>query len=147
MAVEEVTEIWTLDTARVLDQEANEWEKAWLTVYKRVKTVEMLDAQSVSTTEIISSSFLCEPYAKFELLIDLTASGVAGNILIEVYTSDDGAKFYKKMDGLFGDLRYSGTAGNKKESVFGELNNSKVRLRAIASAGTYTLSAKLVLRS
>lgn len=143
----EVTEILTLDSARILNLEENDWEKGWLRVYKRHKVKQFFDAESVSTTAKTSSSFNCAPYHEFEILIDLTASGGSDNILIEVQVSDDNAVWYKKMDGLFGDLRYSGTGGDKKESVRGFCLSPYIRLRTVASAGTYTLTLKMVLVS
>jgi len=143
----EITEIQTLDTARILDQEEKVWEKGWLRIYKRHKVVEFFAGESVSTTTKRSSWFSCAPYHEFQLLVDMKASGVSGNLLVEVILSDDRAKEYKLMDDQFGDLRWSGTGGDKKEAITGKCVSPYMMIRAVASAGTYVLSVKAVFVS
>ncbi len=140
----EITEIETLDTARILNQAINEWEKGWLKVYKRHKTVTFFSAQSVGTTKVTSPSFLCAPYAEFELLADIIASGAADNLTIEVETSDDNATWYKKTDIPFGSLKWEGTLGDKKESVQGKCISQYIRLTALGTGAGWTFTGKMV---
>lgn len=137
-----VTQIETLDTAFILNQDENEWEKGWLRVYKRHKTKTFFNVKSVGTTKVYSDSFFCAPYHEFELLTDIVASGVAGTLTIEVETSDGGGTWYKKTDVPFGSLKWEGSLGDKKESVQGKCISPYYRLSAVSSAGTWTLTGK-----
>lgn len=140
----EITEIQTLDTARILNQEKNEWEKGWLSVYKRHHTEPFFANKTVDTTKEYSAVFLCAPYSSFDLLINFTASGVAGNLTIEVEVSDDNANWHKKTDVPFGSLKWEGQLGNKKEAVQGKCIAQYYRLTAVSSAGSWLLTAKAV---
>lgn len=140
--IEGITQIETLDTAFILDQEEMEWEKGWLRVYKRHKVKTFFDAKSIGTTKVYSDRFYCAPYYEFELLANITASGSAGTLTIEVETSDGGGTWYKKTDVPFGSLKWEGTLGDKKESVQGKCIAQYFRLSAVSSADTWTLTTK-----
>ncbi len=138
------------DSIQVLDQDENEFTKCWLTSCKRVKTKKLIDAVTFNnvTASFTSAAFFCEPYTKFNLLIDLDVTNTPTDILFSIEFSDDNAKFYKYMNGPFGDLRYEDSAGDKLESILGELRASYVRLKAVATgttaANTFKVTAKLI---
>ena len=149
----QLTEICVYDSADVLDQAISEWGRGWETRYRRVKTIRLFDVSefNASVTSITSKSFFCEPYKKFSLLLDLAITGTPTDILIEVKFSDDNAKFYKLMNGPFGDLRYEDSAGNLLEEIQGECRASYGHVKATATgtsgANKFTLNAKMVFNS
>lgn len=153
MALEKPTEIETLDTARILDGDENEWTAGYLMVYRRLMTVTFLNAIvfNNATTTFTSEKFLSVPYSKFLLLIDLAVANDPTDILIEVELSDDGAKWYKYMSGPFGDLRYEDAAGDKKEAVDGDVRAHQFRIKATATGTdatkTFTLTVKVEFAS
>jgi len=139
-----ITQIETLDSARVLDQGLNEWEKGWQTVFKRVKDVSFFTAKSVGVVKQYSESFFCAPYSRFELLCMIGASGIGDNLTIEVETSDTGGTWYKKTDIPYGSLKWQGTLGDKNESIQGVCTAGYIRLTAVSTVGTWVVGAKLV---
>ena len=149
----QLKEICVYDNARVLNQQIDEWENGWETRYRRVKTVQLFDANefNASVTTLTSKSFYCEPYKKFSLLIDLGVTGSPTDILIEVKFSDDNAKFYKLMNGPFGDLRYEDSAGDLLEEIQGECRASYCHVKVTATgtdgSNKFTLNTKLVFNS
>ena len=136
------------DSIQVLDQDENDFTKCWLTACKRLKTKKLIDA--ITFNDVIASytsaSFFCEPYRKFALLIDLDVTLAPTDIVISVEFSDDNAKWYKYMNGFFGDLRYEDSAGDLLEAVLGELRSSYVRLKAVATGTTATATFKLTAK-
>ena len=153
MSNDEITEINTLDTARILDQEENEWTAGYLMVYRRLKQITLINNITFdnNTTTYTSKEFKSEPYSKFSLLIDLSVSGTPTDIVIEVEVSPGGGKWYKLMNGPFGDLRYEDAGGAKKESIQGEIRAHKIRIKATATDTTavnkFTLSADIIMAS
>lgn len=149
----QLKEICVYDDARVLDQNENEWVRGWETRYRRVKTVVFIDNFEFAATSgaKTSASFYCEPYKKFSLLINLAVTATPTDLLIEVKFSDDNAKFYKLMNGPFGDLRYEDSAGNLLEEIQGECRASYCHIVATPSgtdgSNKFTLTAKMVFNS
>lgn len=139
-----------LDEVAIWDQRLQEWARAWESRYRRVRTWKALDAIefNATTTTKTSESFLCEPYSKFAIEVDLDVTAVPTDILIEIFFSDDGVKFYKLMNGPFGDLRYEDSAGDLKELIHGECHGTwcMVKATATGTSGTniFTLTAKII---
>lgn len=150
---DEVCQAEILDTGRVLDNDENEWVSAFQNFFKRQRTVTAINAvefnDSVGTKT--SSKFLCGPYRRFSLLINLAVTLAPTDILIEVYESDDNSNFYKIMNGPFGDIRFEDSAGNKMESIQGTVNAPymKVVVTATGTDGSnkFTLTAKIAFTS
>jgi len=153
MAEEFVTEIETISTARILDHDENEWEAGYLMVYRRLKTVKFVNdiVFNDTITTYTSEKFLSVPYSKFLLIIDLAVSGAPTDILIEVEFSSGSGKWYKYMNGPFGDLRYEDTAGDKNECIDGDLRAHYMRIKVTATGtsaiNTFTLSVESELAS
>jgi len=148
---EELKETELLDAARIYDRKELKWVHAWVKQFRRVKTVVALNNvvfDNVTTTRT-SSSIHCEPYSKFSLFIDLKVTGTPTNLLIGVFFSDDNIKFYKLMNGFWGDLRYEDTAGDLMECVQGRLTGSFMQIKATATGTSatdkFTLTVKAVL--
>ncbi len=149
----DTTEIETLDTARILNQDENEWDAGYLTVYRRVKTIKFFaskvfdDSLSVFTSE----SFLVVPYSKFRLYTYLIVTAAPTDIVVEIEFSYNGSTWYKFMNGPFGDLRWASSAGDKKECIDGNVNSYYMRLKATATGVNATdkfiLSARADLAS
>ena len=89
---DEITEINTLDTARILDQKENDWTAGYLMVYRRLKHISPIEAITFDnlTQTYTSKEFNSEPYSKFTLLIDLAVTGTPTDIVIEVEFSPGG---------------------------------------------------------
>ncbi len=153
MTTDNITEIETISTARILDNDLNEWEAGYLMAYRRLKTVRMIDDVEFNNDIVSCTSrkFLSIPYSKFELLIDITIDNTPTDLLIEVMMSEDGARWFKHMIGPFGDLRYVGAAGNKMEAVGGDIRSRYVKLKATATGtdatNIFTLSLDITLAS
>jgi len=131
----EPTEIETLDAARILDQDENEWTAGYLVAYRRLKTLKFFADQDIkeATSTFTSESFLVSPYSKFRLYIYLLITGSPIDIVFDVQFSYNGSTWYKYMDGPFGDLRYEDGAGDKKECLDGEIRSSYMRVKATAT--------------
>lgn len=131
----EITEIETLDTARILDQDENEWTEGYLQVYRRVKTIKFFANKTFNDTlsSFTSETFRVKPYSKFRLYIRLEVTLAPTDILFEVEFSYNGTTWYKFMNGPFGDLRYEDAAGDKKECVDGEIRSTYMRVKATAT--------------
>lgn len=148
MVDHEITEIETLDTARIRDGDEGEWEAGYLMVYRRLKTVKFVDyiVFNNTTTTYTSNKFLSVPYSKFLLLIDLAVANAPTDLLIEIEMSDGGGTWYKYMAGPFGDLRYEDAAGNKKECIDGDVRAHYFRIKITATGtdatNTFTLSVR-----
>lgn len=150
---EEICQPEILDSGRVLDQDQNEWVNAFQNFYKQLFTETFLDSITFDDTlsTKTSSKFSCAPYRKFTLLLDLAVTASPTDILIEIFVSDDNSKFYKLMSGVFSDLRYEDTAGDKKEAIQGVINSPYIRVKATATGTTaankFTLTAKISFTS
>ena len=141
------------DAGRVLDNDENEWVSGYQEFFKRQRTVTFVDAITFDDTlsTYTSTKFLCGPYRKFSLLLNLVVALAPTDILIEIFESDDNSNFYKIMNGPFGDIRYEDAAGNKKESIQGEINAPYVRI-VVTATGTdatnlFWLTAKMAFSS
>lgn len=143
----EVTMIETYDSAMILDQAENEWRQGWLKVYKRHKVVTLLDAFSVSTSVVYASSFYCAPYSKFLLLLDVTIPGVASVIIFTIELSDDNAKWYELKDTEALNIQFSNADGSLKNCLSLKCIAPYMRLKAVATAGTWTVTSKGVFIS
>ena len=143
----DITQIETYDSAMILDQEENEWTVGWLNVYKRHSIQKLLDALSVSTTAVYSDSFNCAPYSEFLLMADVTVPGAASILFIDVELSDDNAKWYRLEDTEVKDIQFNNADGSRKACISGKCIAPYFRLKAIASAGTWTVTGKAVFNS
>jgi len=146
----ELKETELLDAARIYDRKELKWVHAWVKQFRRVKTVVALANvvfDNVTTTRT-SSSIHCEPYSKFSLFVDLKVTGTPTDLLVEVFFSDDNIKFYKLMNGPFGDLRYEDSAGDLMECIQGRVDGSYMQIKATATGTTaankFTLTCKVV---
>lgn len=144
----EITEIETFSTARILDSDENEWTAGYLMVFRRLKTVEFLKSIifNNNVTTYTSPIFLSVPYSKFLLMIELEVSGSPTDILIEIEMSDGSGIWYKYMTGPFGDLRYATAGGNKKECIDGDVRahyfRAKVTATGTDASNTFKMSLK-----
>lgn len=149
----ELTEIETLDTARILNQEENEWDAGYLIVYRRIKTLKFFATKVFNDTLSIftSETFLVSPYSKFRLYIYLIVTLAPTDILVEVEFSYNGSTWYKYMEGPFGDLRYEDAAGDKKECIDGEIRSTYMRVKATATGvdatNNFTVSVRAEVSS
>jgi len=102
---------------------------------RRRKTVKFIDNVTfdATTTTATSESFKCEPYKQFIVLIELDVTGAPTDILYDIEYSDDGGKFYKLMNGPFGDLRYEDAGGDLIEAVTGYVIAPYMRIKATAT--------------
>ena len=146
MAVE-ITQIETYDSAMILDQEENEWGVGWLKVYKRHRTEKLLDALSISTTAVYSNSFYCAPYSEFLLMMDVTVPGSASILFMDVELSDDNAKWYRLEDTEVNNIQFDNGDGSKKACISGKCIGLYLRMKALSSAGTWTVTGKAVFIS
>lgn len=142
-----ITLIETYDSAMILDQEENEWRQGWLRVYKRHKNVTFLGADSVTTSTIYSSSFYCAPYSEFLLLLDVTIPGVASVITFILELSDDNAKWHELKDTEALNIQFSNADGSVKNCLSLKCIAQYIRLKAVATAGTWTVTGKGVFIS
>ena len=143
----DITQIETYDSAMILNQEENEWEVAWLKVYKRHSTQKLLDALSVSTTAVYSDSFYCAPYSEFLLMADVTVPGSASILFVDVELSDDNAKWYRLEDTEVNTIQFDNGDGSRKVCLSGKCIAQYFRLKALSSAGTWTVTGKAVFFS
>lgn len=143
----DVTMIETYDSAMILDQDDNVWEVGWLKVYKRHRIVKLLDALSVSTTEVKSVSFHSAPYSEFLLILDATIPGVASVIIFVIELSDDNAKWYELKDTEALNIQLSNADGNQRLCLSLKCIAPYMRLKAIATAGTWVVTSKGVFIS
>lgn len=146
MAIE-ITQIETYDSAMILDQAENEWCEGWLKVYKRHKIITFHGALAVSTSSIASASFYCAPYSEFLLMLDVTIPGVASVIVFTIELSDDNAKWYELKDTEALNIQLSNADGNQKICLSQKCVAQYIRLKAVASAGTWTVTSKGVFIS
>jgi len=144
---EKLTQIVTLASARILDLIEGEYEEGWLTVYKRQKTVIFHDAEAVSTTTINGETFYCAPYASFLFLIATVIPGVASNLVCWVEQSDDQVNWYKLEDDGLDDIGFQNGDGDQKICISGVCRAPYIRVSALASAGTWTLTSKMIFNS
>ena len=139
-----------LDEISIWDQREQEWTRAWERRYKRVKTFTAIKniTFDATTTTKTSEIFYCEPYSKFAIAIDLDVTLTPTDILFEIFFSDDNIKFYKLMNGPFGDLRYEDSDGDLKELIHGECHGTWAQVKATATgtsaANKFTVTAKLI---
>lgn len=142
-----------LDTGRVLDQDSNTWISGFQNFYKIQVSETFINNITFddSTSSKLSNRFLTAAFRKFTLLLNLTVTLAPTDILIEIFVSDDGSTFYKLMDGVFSDLRYEDSAGNKMEAIQGEINAPYMKIKATATGtdatNKFTLSAKATFSS
>jgi len=141
MAIE-ITQIETYDSAMILDQAENEWTQGWLTVYKRHKIVTFHGALSVSTSSVSSASFYCAPYREFLLMLDVTIPGVTSVIVFTIELSDDNSKWYELKDTEALNIQLSNADGSQKICLSQKCIAPYMRLKAVASAGTWTVTSK-----
>jgi len=141
----EITMIETYDSAMILDQEENEWSQGWLKVYKRQRTVDLFKSESISTTEKFSSAFLSAPYEKALMEINATAAAVASTLCIDVEFSDDNSNWYENEDIESRNIQLQRGDGNRKLCVQCPVMAQYMRVKSIATAGTWTLTAKAIL--
>ena len=140
----EITQIETYDSARIFDQEEDEWGLGWLTVYKRHKIEELFDVVSVSTTEKVSGGFYCAPYSEFLLMLNLTIPGSASVLMFDVELSDNNVDWYELKDTEALNIQFDNADGSQKVCLSGKCIAPYMRLKAIATAGTWTVTAKAV---
>ena len=143
----DITQIETYDAAQILNQAEAVWDIGWLKVYKRHKIIESFDAVSVSTSEKVSESFYCAPYSEFLLLFNLTIPGSASVLMFDVELSDDNANWYKLKDEEVKSIVFDNADGSQKVCLSGKCIAPYMRLKAIATAGTWTVTAKVVYNS
>lgn len=144
---EQPTMIETYDSAMILDQNENEWRQGWLKVYKRHKNVTFFDVDLITTSTIYAASFYCAPYAEFLLLLDVTIPGVASVITFAIELSDDNAKWYELKDTEALNIQFSNADGSVKNCLSLKCIAPHMRLRAVATAGTWTVTGKGVFIS
>lgn len=143
----QITEIETLDTARILNQDENDWEKGWLRVYKRHKHHELADVETVDSETKETKSIHVAPYTKFELLIGFTVVGSPTSLRIKTFVSTDNATWYLKTDGPFGDLSWGAPSGTTRESIIGECVSEYMKFELIADGTSYSVDLDIVLIS
>ena len=143
----DITQIETYDSAMILNQEEGEWEVGWLNVYKRHSIQTLLNALSVSTTAVYSDSFYCAPYSEFLLMLDLTIPGSASILFVDVELSDDNSRWYRLEDEEVNVIQFNNADGSRKVCVSGKCIAPYFRLKAIASAGTWNVTGKVVFNS
>ena len=142
--IKDITQIETYDSAQIFNQEEAVWDIGWLKVYKRHKIITSYDVVSVSTSEKLSDSFYCAPYSEFLLLLNLTIPGSASILVFDVELSDDNANWFKLKDEEVLNIQFSNADGNQKVCLSGKCIAPYMRLKAIATAGTWTVTAKVV---
>jgi len=140
----DVTKIETYDSAMILDQDENVWETGWLKVYKRHKIVKLFEAFSVSTSDVKSVSFYSAPYSEFLFMLDVVIPGVASVIVFTPELSDDNANWYELKDPEALNIQLSNADGNQKLCLSLKCIAPYMRLKAIATAGAWTVTAKAV---
>ena len=144
---DEITQIETLDTARIADIEENEWVLGWLRVFKRHKIIKSFDLVSVSTSEKVSEYFHCAPYSEFLLAMNVVIPGVASVLIVDVELSDDHSNWYKLKDDEVKNILFDNADGNQKLCISGKCIAPYMRVKAVATAGTWTVTAKTIFIS
>jgi len=144
MIRDEITQIETLDTARIVDVIEGEWTLGWLKVYKRHRIIKSFDLVSVSTSEKVSDAFYCAPYSEFLLEMNLVIPGVASVLIVDVELSDDQSNWFKLRDEEVKNILFDNADGSQKVCLSGKCIAPYMRLKAIATAGTWTVSAKTI---
>ena len=145
--IKDITQIETYDSAQIFNQEESVWDIGWLKVYKRHKIEEFFDALSVSTSAKYSDSFYCAPYSEFLLMLDVTIPGVASVIIFTVELSDDNARWYELKDTEALNIQFSNADGSVKNCLSLKCIAPYMRLKAVATAGTWTVTSKGVFIS
>ena len=140
----------TPEFIHVFDERKREWIPAWLKMWKRQEFVRLIDniVFNDALTSYTSKAVFVAPHSKFLLLIDIDVTAAPTDITLSVEFSYDSVKWYKYMAGPFGSLMYEDSAGDKLESIHGEILAPWMRVKAVATgvtaANTFTLNLDIV---
>lgn len=113
MSEQSITEILTFDTARVLNQLVGDWEKGWLTVYKRHKYELLFNTFNPTFGQLYTSTpVFCAPYSKGLILIGYTEAGADAHCMqIWPAFAPDKEQFHRGTE-----FEYATIAGTFKEA-------------------------------
>ena len=134
------------ESIQVWDERDLKWKLAYEARFKRLETVEFVNAVLFDSADEVytSKEFECAPFKEFLLLIGLNVTAAPTDIRVDVEFSSDGVNWFKLMDGPFGSLLYVTAQGDKKECVSGNIIAHWMRIYVLSSgcdaSNTFKLS-------
>jgi len=137
----------------VYDRLNDKWISSDRKIFRRQKTIVLIDAVTfnASTTTYTGFTHEVEYWKKGLMLINLDVTGAPTDIVFDVEFSDDNSNWFKYMRGVFGDLRYEDSAGDKKECLDFPILAPYIRCKATATgtdaSKTFLITIKAILNA